>query len=442
MKNVFKIIIAVFAILFTSCSDSDYLDAIPQGSPAIMSIDLNRSNVKSNQEMFKTFLHVKSLKDFGLDITKKIYLFESPDGFFGFCARVKDTNDLKDKLKESGLNIKKFHDFQFASIGDSWLAGFSDHALLIMGPTTLEEQPSLKIKMAKYLSQDQENGIMGTPMLDKLDSIDSPIALVAQAQVFPDKFVAPLTIGAPQNTDLSQILIAAKIQPKNNFLRVEGETFSFNKRIDSSLKEAYKVYRPIHLKYLNALSSRNLLGLCVNVNGRNFLQLLHHSPSTQTLLSGINTAIDMDNIIKSIDGDMAISIPTYSKNNFNMSMVADIANILWVKDIGYWKKSAPQGIKISDAGLNRWCYTSSSNSFYFGISKNKQFYCETEEGYALSCIASDKKVVPIDIQKAADGKKMVMAFNIGSLKNGSAQSITSFIKPLFGDINTILYILK
>ena len=442
MKNVFKIIIAVFAILFTSCSDSDYLDAIPQGSPAIMSIDVNRSNVKNNQEMLKTFLHVKSLRDCGLDIAQKIYLFESPDGNFGFCARVKDAGDLKDKLKEAGLDIKKFHGFQFANIGDSWMAGFSDRALLLMGPITVEERSSLKVKMAKYLNQDEEDGIKGTPMFDKLDSINSPIALVAQAQVFPEKFVAPLTIGAPQNTDLSQILIAAEIHPENNFLKVEGETFSFNKHIDSSLKEARKVYRPIHVKYLNALSEKNLFGLCLNVEGPKFLNLLHQSPSTQALLSGINTAIDMDNIIKSIDGDMAISIPTYSKDNLNMSMVADVVNTSWIKDIGYWKKSAPQGVKISDVGLNKWAYTSSSNSFYFGISKNKQFYCETEKGYALSYIAGDKIVIPTDIMNAAEGKRMVMAFNFGSLKNGSAQSIAAFMKPLFGNLNTILYILK
>ncbi|MCH4147325.1 MAG: DUF4836 family protein [Prevotella sp.] len=442
MKNVFKIIIAVFAMLLTSCAGSDYFDAIPQESSAIMSIDINKSKIKDNQEMLKTFLHVKDINDCGIDLTQKVYLFESPEGYFGLCAKVKDEGDLKDKLKDAGMETKKFHDFYFANIGDSWLAGFSDDALLLMGPITLEDQSSLKIKMARYLNQDEDEGIKQTPMFEKLDSIESPIALVAQAQAFPDKFVAPLTIGAPQNADASQILIAAKIQPQNKILKIEGETFSFDKRINSSLKEAQKVYRPIHQKYLNALSDNTLLGLCMNVEGPKFLNLLHQNPSIQALLAGINVAIDMDNIIKSVSGDMAISIHTYSKDNLKMSMVADIANDSWKKDIGYWKKSVPKGAKISDAGLNRWAYTSSSNSFYFGTSQNKQFYCETEQGYALSHIAGNKIAVSSDVVSLAKGQKMVMAINLRSIKDKSLQSVTAFMKPLFGNVNTILYILK
>ena len=36
---------------------------------------------------------------------------------------------------------------------------------------------------------------------------------------------------------------------------------------------------------------------------------------------GINQAIDMDNIIRSVDGDMAIVMPSLTDNNMQMTML-------------------------------------------------------------------------------------------------------------------------
>ena len=57
------------------------------------------------------------------------------------------------------------------------------------------------------------------------------MALVAQAQALPEKFVAPFTLGAPKNADASQIVIAAEMNVQKGMLRIKGETFSFNPSI-------------------------------------------------------------------------------------------------------------------------------------------------------------------------------------------------------------------
>ncbi len=53
-----------------------------------------------------------------------------------------------------------------------------------------------------------------------------------------------------------------------------------------------------------------LAGIFMNVKGKQFLPMMQSNRSLQTLLMGINQAVDMDNIMRSVDGDMAIVMPT------------------------------------------------------------------------------------------------------------------------------------
>src|SRR5574344_2815140 len=115
-------------------------------------------------------------------------------------------------------------------------------------------------------------------------------------------------------------------------MHINGETFSFKKTIDKSLKDATKIYRPIKGKYINSMPKNAMLGMFLNVNGNKFLPLMHSNKGIQQLLLGINAAIDMDNIIRSVNGDMAIVLPSFSDANLKMTMAAQLAHYKWLAD--------------------------------------------------------------------------------------------------------------
>ena len=107
--------------------------------------------------------------------------------------------------------------------------------------------------MVKYLKADEEQGIQSSRLYESLDSICSPMAMVAQAQALPEKFIAPFTLGAPKGTDASQIVIAAEMNINNGLLRIKGKTFSFNSEVNASLEKANQNYRPIKGKYVMSI---------------------------------------------------------------------------------------------------------------------------------------------------------------------------------------------
>lgn len=441
-------------VFFCSCSGSDYINAIPANSSALISIDMQKmaeSNPQASKTgVLKSLLHVEDVTDCGIDVSEKMYLFETVDGNLGLCAKVSDAADLEDWLnklsKEQKLceNVTEKKGFHFSVLKNSWLVGFSDQALLIMGPVVADAQAELQRMMIKYLKADEEHGIQSSPMFERLDSISSPMALVAQAQALPEKFVAPFTLGAPKNADASQIVIAAEMNLQKGMLRIKGETFSFNPDINQALQSAVASYRPIQGKYLESMPDDATAGIFMNVDGKKFLPMMQTNKGIQQLLLGINAAIDMDNIIRSVNGDMAIVLPSFSDANLKMTMAAQLAHYQWLADVDYWKESCLKGASIADWGKNAYYYTDGKTSFYFGVSDDKQFFSGSDELLASYAIKRSNHPVSADIRKEIKGQKLAMVINLNKTGNsGDAMAaVTSLLSPIFGNLNSVVYTLK
>ncbi len=432
----------LLALSFIACSETGYRNAIPKQSTALVSFDIAQLSGVNNVALLKALLHLKNVDDSGIDFSQKLYLFESADGNLGVCAKVQSADKLAKLFEKLGSVPQVYRGARFAAIGNSWIAGYTDEALLLMGPVPVAAQAEMRSKMAKYLQQDEDNSIVVSPMYAKLDSINTAIAMVAQAQALPEQFIAPLTIGMPKDADASQVLIAAEMQVKKGCLTILGTPFSFNRHIRQALQEASEVYRPIRGKYVGALSKTALLGMFVNVEGRRFLPLLQANKGLQVLLTGINQAIDLDNIIRSIDGDMAIVVPAYAKNRMKLSMAAQLAHIDWAGDIGYWKQSVPKGSRLTDWKKNAYRYTDGTNSFYFGTTDDLQFYSGSDAEEAEACVGGAKDAIDGDMQKTIIGERMVMIVNLDNIENPTMRMFSELLKPVFGPIHTIVYKLK
>ncbi|MBQ1758449.1 MAG: DUF4836 family protein, partial [Prevotella sp.] len=326
-------------------------------------------------------------------------------------------------------------------LNNAWAIGFSDDAVLVMGPVTATSYTNLRSQMAKYLRQSEEKGILHSRLYERLDSIDGAMKMVARVDALPEKLIMPFTLGAPVSTNPSQIFVSAKMRVEDKCLVIDGQTFSFNAKIDKALKEATQTYRLIQGKYMFTMSKDDVAGLFVNVKGDEFIRLMNENRGFQALLAGVNAAIDMDNIIKSVDGDMCVIMPNGSDKGFRMKMCAQLAHSQWLKDVDYWKQSCPPGSRIRDWNQNAFCFSDGKTSFYFGVSPDKQFYSGGSEEDALMALTQSKNPIPASWQRLIEGQKMVMVMNLEALTDNQqgVGGVSSMLKPLFGEVNSLLY---
>lgn len=440
MKRIFLFFPLVWVGLLMSCSPSDYQNAIPRKCPAVMSVDVARAGGVGCQSLLKAMLHVQRIDNMGLDLARKIFFFESPKGQYGLCAAVDDAEVLAERLAASGDGLTTYKDYQFARLGDAWVAGFSDDALLVMGPVTVEGQPELMRDMAKWLGQDEEKGIKASRLYQRLDSLQAPVVLVASLQSLPEKLAAPLSIGAPKGADLSQLYLAATMETRDACLHIEGETFSFQREMERRWQEGKRALRPIGTTYLNTLSVGNVASVFVNVDGELFLPLLRNNVGIQTMLAGANAAIDMDNILKSVDGDMAILFPDYKGDETALSILAKLRHSRWIQDIGYWKHSVPQGGSLVDAGGKAWMYRGGGLSFFFGVTPDGQLYSGTDRRQAEAQLHAAPYAALGSL--GIEGARLAMVIDLAGIDGSSTETVGKALRPVLGKIKTIVYCMR
>lgn len=435
-------LLSLCVMVCSSCSDDNYLNAIPGESQMIISVNPAGSSVTGSPVILSSLLHLSNSDDIGLDLSQKMYFFEDSQGNLGFCTKVSDSDKLKGVLADANVQVIDKRGFQFAMLPDNWMIGFSDDASLLMGPIVPSARQDMMTLMARYLGEEEDEGIKSSPVYEKLDSIDAPMAMIAQAKALPERFVAPFCIGAPKDTDPADVMIAAAMETKGGRLLIKGHTFSFKRRIEESLADAYRVYRPIKGSYVKSMSEKDVIGMFLNVDGKYFHKLITQNRGISAMLASISAAIDMDNILKSVDGDISILAHSINKDNLNMVMAANLSGAPWLKDVGYWKQSVPQGGYIGSWGKNCYYYHGGGTTYYFGVTPDMQYMSGGSEKEALQSIKACDNPLPEDVQKMIIGQKAVMIINFAALQGTKGEAITSFIKPLFGNINSVIYTLK
>lgn len=434
--------LVVFAVMLSSCSGDDYINAIPESSTLLMSTNTAKLTGVGSQQLLKSLLHFKNVDKTGIDFSANVYFFEDARYNIGLCAKVSDDDKLADMLQQAGCRVEKRRGFRFALLQGNWIVGFSDVSVLLMGPVIPAAIDEMKGQMVQYLKQGEDEGIKGTPLMERLQAIDAPMAMVCQASALPEQFITPFTIGAPRDASPSDIMIAASMEVSHGRLLISGQTFSFKKQIDEALKKAQQTYRPIKGDYVKTMSASDGMGLFMNIDGKNFHKLIRQNRGVSTMLMGINTAIDMDNIIKSIDGDMALVASGLGNDKLQMMMGAKLGNSNWLKDVAYWKQSVPKGGRIGDWGKNCFYYTGNQTAYYFGVTDDMQYMSGGSKDEALRSIRPSQEPINNDLQQLIIGNKLVMLINFEALTDQKAQAITSMLKPLFGELNTIVYTMK
>lgn len=434
---------AVCITLLCSCS-SDYRSAIPSGCKAMMRVDAADGTVGKKLSALEDMLKIGSPEESGIDFRESIYLFESVDGSFGLCAKVSDEDRLCDiLLKNKAEQGPKRQGCHFFVLNGNIVVGCTSSSVLAMGPVMPAAQGEMYNRMTRFLLQDEEKSMIESPMMNKLESIDGGMAIVAQADALPEKFAGVFALGLPKGTELSQCIVSANVRFSEDMLLIDAEPMSFNTNVDKALKASYDVFRPVTRKYLQAMEAMSLVGLFANVEGNRFLPLLQSSGSFQTLLMGINQAIDFNAVMKSIDGDIFLTVPTYGAERMDVAMAAQLRDRNFLGDIEYWKESVPAGARITDWRKDAYCYSDDSMTFYFGVTQEEkpQFYSGTSSTLAEHSIQRAGHSLPEYVMKNVIGKRLALVLNIPSVIDGEDTVAPAKFLGM-GNVRTIVYTVK
>ena len=160
-----------------------------------------------------------------------------------------------------------------------------------------------------------------------------------------------------------------------------------------------------------------------------------------------------DNIIKSIDGDVAMMYfgdMMFSDSRF--LLLSELAHSQWIADVDYWKTSTPKGGEIKDLGKDTYCYTDSQSQYYFGLvggtkdgqksTSSQQFFCGNTPNAATSPFEPFGEPIPQAVIEKIKGNRLAVVVNLEKSGGILAMMLKEKFQPLFGDFNTVVYLVE
>lgn len=321
--------LTVLLSLLTSCSDSDYTDFIPSNCTAVISVKTTSMSGEGSpfNEIRKTFSG-NNEELAGIDVTKDILLFETPDGTLGMCAALSDEGDFGDflqKLKTEGNtdNFVERDGYTFCCLKKSWIVGYNKSAVIVLGPILASDRARTVRRITAWLNQDESASIKHSPLWEHLQEAQSDIRMVAQSSTLPEQIAAALSLGAPKGTDPDDILIEAEITFSDNTMHLKGMPCSYNVNVKQSLQKAQTIYRKLTTDWNTQMDAKAFAGIFMNVNGEELMPYLHNNKALNTMLLGT----DAYDKIRDNKEEMAILLSPNGKATDDKNMTAEVRNL-------------------------------------------------------------------------------------------------------------------
>ena len=420
-----------------------------------MYVDVSKTGGVGNSDLLRLLLPSDSIGDCGLDFSQKIYLFELPDGQSGACIRVSDADQVGETLKklEEKDHCKGFvHEgggVKTAILRDSWVVAYDDDAFLMLFSVAATDVQQAKSRLARYLKQDGDRSEKFTQLFQKLNATKGIAAVVGRGQTL----LKTTDLDLPQGVEASQVLEAVSVTVEDSVVYARSNRFSFDEKVSKALNDHERVFRPIEGRYAQNFTSNAFMNIAMNVDGERFLPMIQNHETMMAFLASANATIDMNNIIKSIDGDVAMMYfgdLMFSDGRF--LLLSELAHSQWIADIDYWKTSTPKGGEIKDLGKDTYCYTNGQSQYYFGLvggtkdgqksTSSQQFFCGNTPNAATSPFEPVGESIPQAVIEKIKGNRLAVVVNLEKSGGILAMMLKEKFQPLFGDFHTVVYLVE
>ena len=371
---------ALIGILLVSCENTDYKNVIPMNSNFVISLDMKSmfNNIDIPDETFNSFSSLLSLfftgsdsdkfmamlkgdENTGIDFASPFYFFISPEIDLGLTFKVDDDDDLDDffdMLKRSNIAKKPVEqdDIKWSTLFDDINVAYNDKTLtLLVAKNSAQSKKELK----KLFDNTEDDSFISSAKYEKMESVDGPLVCfyncaflnrTNHAENVNDFFASFL----PEGVRVVDANVINEWVFNNGQMDVNMELFSTNEKSQKLLEKENKKYETIDGDFINAPNDF-LAWIGAGVKGEDFLKRLKAFDEINGYILKLDRAIDIQKIIKSIDGDLAVVIPGLSDKDVEFVMTAKTSNTDFLKDVDYWNETMKDyGIKMSENSKNNF----------------------------------------------------------------------------------------
>ena len=445
--------ISMLALMMAACgSNSDYRNAIPSRSAAVVSFDMTsmaeKSGLSGNNANTNLQNRLKSMaksgisgadglidrifedvSESGLGLKDKVYFFSGEQAkTAGAVIKVEDEgklDELLEMLAGQGVcdKVKDKDGCKWTVVGNILLA-YKSHAMLLVADNKGGDPSSLVRQASMWLRQEGGEGFSSTSDFKLMDSKSSDIVAWNTLEVFPTDMIYPIVMGISAELNLKNVKAVSSIDFENGKIEMDVETVISDKIVSGIMDRKDKVMSSVEGGYLDMFPSNTPFWAAANIKGGEFFDFICSNPSVKRYFDKSMLPLDFASIFDAVEGDVVLAMSGTNSREF--IAYADIRSKDFMNSFESLKSMAAMSggqVYLNNHGENGYEFKTYDGSIvglksgpmalWFGV-KGDKLYLTNKESLI------DRRVLGLTLKnkdwgKKVAGQKFFMASDLTSL---------------------------
>ena len=460
MKTIQISIIACILLLLCSCSKQDYLKVIPDDATVVASINLRALAEKSD------FAHSKlmglaqenlsgltggasdrQMKKYwddpmatGIDFSQPFYVFMTPERMVGIVLKVKDDGDLDDFFswlhkqgtasavtKKSGVRCGNLDGIHFS---------FNPSTLLLLmreGQSAAALQPVA----LRLMEQDEDHSFLSTEAYGKMADADGQdIVAFTSYGAMPKDILEPLRQSLSFSPD--DLAFVSSLDFVNGAAVLKTSWWGRTAKVQKLLEEGGEGLCRLKGTFVDEQPDDFFAWVGLGLKGDKALKQMKANPQAKELLFLLERALDIEQMLQAVDGDVAFSLPLSVLNAgkregmsaLDFTVQAQMKSTQFMDDVDDWMPSLRDyGFSMQPVGKEAYQLTMDDLRLNWGVD-GKTLYFATPQAYQQlrsaqkgsvlqgykSEIEKSKLFVYLNVRDAAGLMVPMIGVNLAGLK--------------------------
>lgn len=403
MKKIqFLSLMAVVIMALCSCTNTDYQKAIPANATLVVKADMKSISEKADfkNSKWKTMLDasliavvkgkdMKNVKGYiddpmktGIDFSMPLYVFMVGEETAGMTMKVNDEGDVKDfllLLQKQGLASKPVEKdgLMCGSLVDDISYAYDSKSFLLLASLKGKGTSATNRMAHELMSLKEDDSFASTEAFSRMNDEDDDVVTYTSGKWGEEILAYALEAFMPAEIDMKDLDAIMCLNFENGQASFKAKAWGKTDKAKALLDEADKNFGTIDGKYIERVSANTLVWMGANVKGEWALGKLKENKSIKEMLFMLERAVDIEQMLRAVDGDVALELQSEDGDLENMPeyvMYAELKNSDFLKDVDDWKASMKDyGISMNSRGDNQYALTMDGDSYLWGVQSDDLF---------------------------------------------------------------------
>ena len=357
----------------------------------------------------------------GIDFQTMAYVFAS-QGYLGAIVPLSDADDFEAMLTQEGNAVEEQRGLKWSVVEGNILLAFDNDRAMLMGPAVGSEQDALRNTLATCMNQKASDSGKQSRLYKIMEERREPVAMAANLSALPASLLNDYTKYI--NLPLEALDLTAGLTAKGERMELAFGLQSEDKEVGKQMAKLENVLEEIDGDLSKTLPTTAVCHLLLGIDGEDLLEQLRANRLTRTIMLAANMVLDLDMIVKNIDGDVALSMfqDANDADTQHLLFQAKVDDDEFMRNVDNWNDATARsmGFSFYTQGRDAAVCMYSGKPIYFGT-RDKRLYITDFE--AMTKVGGQEDVK----RKMTEEMKGCLAYATWDLRriNSSGQEFRS-----------------